>query len=245
MAALIRHITQEPALIAPHLLGTPLATFRRRLAAYLVDLFLFGLVFGSLFCGLTLLKIHRTDPTLMSRLWATAGGTVAADSLANRVLLMDCLAVVDAVTPEALPPELAAQVRARNEEAIRAVFGDGDNKTLTFTSGPTRLTGDRFELGLDFLLGSYSSLLGWGALFVGWFTVWTWLGRGRTPGKALLRVQIKKLDGRPLSWWDAFGRSAGYGASAGTLLLGFLEAIWHPNRQAIHDRIAGTVVVRR
>lgn len=61
----------------------------------------------------------------------------------------------------------------------------------------------------------------------------------------LFGLQIVKLDGKPLSWWDAFGRSGGYGASAATAFLGFLEAIWHPNRQAIHDRICGTVVIRR
>jgi len=27
-------------------------------------------------------------------------------------------------------------------------------------------------------------------------------------------------------------------------MLGFLEAIWRPKRQAIHDKIAGTVMIR-
>ncbi len=29
-----------------------------------------------------------------------------------------------------------------------------------------------------------------------------------------------------------------------TFGLGFLEALWNPNRQTIHDRISGTVVLR-
>jgi len=55
---------------------------------------------------------------------------------------------------------------------------------------------------------------------------------------------VARLDGRPLRWWDAFGRAGGYSASAATLLLGFLEMIWDPNRQTLHDRIAATVVLR-
>ena len=79
---------------------------------------------------------------------------------------------------------------------------------------------------------------------MGWFTLWLRLTRGRSPGKYLFRMRVVRLDGKKLGWWDAFSRAGGYSASAATLLLGFLEAIWHPNRQAIHDRIAGTVVVR-
>ena len=42
----------------------------------------------------------------------------------------------------------------------------------------------------------------------------------------------------------AFGRAGGYSASLSTFGLGFLEALWNPNRQTIHDRISGTVVLR-
>jgi len=60
----------------------------------------------------------------------------------------------------------------------------------------------------------------------------------------LLRIRVLRLDNKRLTLWDAFGRAGGYSASVATLGLGFLEALWHPNRQAIHDRIARTVVVR-
>ena len=81
-------------------------------------------------------------------------------------------------------------------------------------------------------------------MFVAWFTLWTLITRGRSPGKALVRIRVVRLDGKEMRLWDCFSRSAGYSASAATLLLGFLEVIWDPNRQAIHDKIAGTVVVR-
>ena len=52
------------------------------------------------------------------------------------------------------------------------------------------------------------------------------------------------LDGRPLDLWDSFGRLSGYTAGLATGLLGFAQVFWDPNRQAIQDKIAGTVVIR-
>ena len=41
-----------------------------------------------------------------------------------------------------------------------------------------------------------------------------------------------------------FERAGGYAAGFATGLLGFAQVYWDANRQAIHDRIVGTVVVR-
>lgn len=40
------------------------------------------------------------------------------------------------------------------------------------------------------------------------------------------------------------GRFGGYAASIATGLVGFLQVLWDANRQGLHDRIAGTVVLR-
>jgi len=69
--------------------------------------------------------------------------------------------------------------------------------------------------------------------------------RGRTPGKFLFGIRIIRLDGKDIHIWQSFGRAGGYAASISTAGIGFLEAFWHPNRQTVHDRIAGTVVIRR
>lgn len=53
-----------------------------------------------------------------------------------------------------------------------------------------------------------------------------------------------RLDGRSISAFDAFSRAGGYSASLSTLGLGFFEALWDPNRRALHDKIAATVVIR-
>ena len=39
-------------------------------------------------------------------------------------------------------------------------------------------------------------------------------------------------------------RHGGYVAGIAMGMIGFLKLLWEPNRQAVEDRIAGTVVVR-
>lgn len=88
------------------------------------------------------------------------------------------------------------------------------------------------DLGLGF---------GWAAFY---FTVLTSIWKGQTLGKKLFKIRVLQLDGTPLSLWDSFGRYGGYGAGIATGLLGFLQIYWDPNRQAIHDKISSTVVIK-
>ncbi len=82
--------------------------------------------------------------------------------------------------------------------------------------------------------------LGWAALY---FTAFTTAWKGQTPGKRLMHIRVQMLGGGSIGWWDAFGRYGGYGAGFATGLLGFLQLTWDANRQAIQDKIAGTVVI--
>lgn len=82
---------------------------------------------------------------------------------------------------------------------------------------------------------------GWGAVY---FTLLTVLWDGQTIGKRWLGIRVIALSGKPLSYWDAFDRYGGYAAGFATGLLGFLQVFWDDNRQAIHDRIAFTAVIR-
>lgn len=77
-----------------------------------------------------------------------------------------------------------------------------------------------------------------------YFTAFLKLWRGLTPGKRLLGLRVVKVRGGEIGWWDAFGRFGGYAASLFTGLVGFAQVFWDPNRQGLHDRIAGTVVIR-
>ena len=82
---------------------------------------------------------------------------------------------------------------------------------------------------------------GWGTIYL---TLFTALWKGRTPGKWLLDLRVVRLTGEPVGLLRAFERAGGYAAGFATGLFGFARIWWDPNRQAIHDKIAETVVVR-
>lgn len=67
-----------------------------------------------------------------------------------------------------------------------------------------------------------------------------WALAGRTPGMALLGLRVVSTAGRPIAWFSALVRA---------LVLAYfpIGAVWcliDPRRQAIHDKLARTVVVR-
>ena len=66
---------------------------------------------------------------------------------------------------------------------------------------------------------------------------------GRTLGKKLLRLRIVELSGQPLTPLRALKRYGGYAAGIATGGLGFVQALWDPNRQCLHDKAAHTVVL--
>ncbi len=88
------------------------------------------------------------------------------------------------------------------------------------------------DLGLGF---------GWAAVY---FTLFSLLWRGQTPGKKVCNIRVVALNGEPLGLLDCFGRYGGYGAGFATGLLGFIQVYWDPNRQAIQDKISATVVIQ-
>ena len=82
---------------------------------------------------------------------------------------------------------------------------------------------------------------GWSGVY---FTLLAGALSGRTLGKIVLRIRALKTDGKPFTFFDAFVRHGGYIAGVAMGLTGFLRLLWEPNRQAVEDRIAGTVVVK-
>jgi uncharacterized RDD family membrane protein YckC len=87
------------------------------------------------------------------------------------------------------------------------------------------------ELGLGF---------GWG---IAYFSLLPAFWQGRTVGKALLKLRIAELSGRPLTPLRLLKRYGGYAAGFATGGLGFVQALWDPNRQCLHDKAAHTVVL--
>jgi uncharacterized RDD family membrane protein YckC len=68
--------------------------------------------------------------------------------------------------------------------------------------------------------------------------------RQATLGKQTMGLVVTDLDGRPLSFGRASARFALTLLSVLTLGIGYLMIAVTPRRQALHDMIAGTLVVR-
>ena len=102
-------------------------------------------------------------------------------------------------------------------------------------------------------MGGGARLAGGAVETVGWvvaicvtllnFVVLTGL-RGQTLGKWATGLRIVRLDGKPLSFLSSIVRHVvGYPVSLIILGLGFLLAVFNAQGRALHDILAGTVVV--
>lgn len=93
------------------------------------------------------------------------------------------------------------------------------------------LTGLLDDLGLGF---------GWSIVY---FSLLPALWRGQTVGKRLFGLRIVVLSGERLTPLRGLKRYGGYVAGMATGGLGFAQVLWEPNRQALHDKAAHTVVL--
>jgi uncharacterized RDD family membrane protein YckC len=66
-----------------------------------------------------------------------------------------------------------------------------------------------------------------------------------TAGKAILRIKVTDLDGRKISWGRSNARYFGRWISAVPSCLGFLMPLFTEKKQALHDLIAGCLVLRK
>jgi uncharacterized RDD family membrane protein YckC len=71
-----------------------------------------------------------------------------------------------------------------------------------------------------------------------------WKLRGSTIGGIVFDLRVVRLDGREIDWETAIIRALGCFLSLAVAGLGFIWIAFDDNRQAWHDKIAGTVVVR-
>ncbi len=82
--------------------------------------------------------------------------------------------------------------------------------------------------------------LGWGIVYFSLLPAW-W--GGQTVGKKLLRLRVVELTGKPMTVMRCLKRYGGYAAGLATGGLGFLQILWDPNRQGLHDKAAHTAVL--
>ena len=153
---------------------------------------------------------------------------------------------MDVVRREALEARLATEIAADTLGVLRSRIAALAEDVREAEEDLAETADQLEEAQSRGLFGSFRSFLdelgfgfGWASLY---FTVMLSWWKGQTIGKRLLRIRVLRLDGEPITWWVGFERAGGYAAGLATGLLGFAQIYWDANRQAIHDRIVGTVV---
>jgi uncharacterized RDD family membrane protein YckC/Tfp pilus assembly major pilin PilA len=100
------------------------------------------------------------------------------------------------------------------------------------------------------LAGSKDAVRGFGALiglFGGWlyFALFESSSLGATPGKLLIGIRVTDLEGNRIRFWHSAGRNVARILSGLPLYAGYIAAGLTKRKQAFHDMVASTLVVRR
>ena len=256
-----RAVRADTLVVAPEVVDLPLAEPWRRLAAMVIDLAAIALL--SLLSG-TFLGL--ATGALLIVLFGNSDGAPFALKLVRGVcrvlgaviVVLSVLALghvspvktggleLDAFTgrppsaamtetifvpPNATAAETAA-IAQKLERQVEALKTENRELQAAGSSWVAQARAFASTLGVTF---------GWGGVY---FTLLAGALGGRTPGKLVLRIRALRTDGKPFTFFDAFIRNGGYVAGVAMGFTGFLRLLWEPNRQAVEDKVAGTVVVR-
>lgn len=256
-----RVVSAETLSVAPQIIGRPLAEPWRRLAAMLIDLAVVGLLswlsgpWLGLATGAMLIVLFGNASTAAFALkivrWACRG--IGATMVVFAVLAIGHVsplrsrgwsldAFLDRGPSAAMkeshyvaPDASTGQLRDATDRLQRQVDAlKGEVRELRESSGSWMRQARGF-------VGALGVTFGWSGVY---FTLMAGAFGGRTLGKLLLRTRAVRISGQPITFFDAFVRHGGYVAGVAMGLTGFLKLLWDPNRQAVEDRVAGTVVVR-
>lgn len=103
------------------------------------------------------------------------------------------------------------------------------------------VVGGIFGISIDLLWGG--GLLGF-IVAAGYQWYFLTHHNGQTIGKMIMKIQVIKTDGTPISDAEAIIRYVGYLLNTPILFLGWLLAFFDNTRQGFHDKIANTYVVK-
>ena len=87
---------------------------------------------------------------------------------------------------------------------------------------------------------------GFASFIVGVIYYWYFLTQqnGQSIGKKVMGIRVVKVNGKPLEAADVIVRYVGYYIDSVVIMLGWIWALFDKDRQAWHDKLAGTVVVK-
>ncbi|HEV7757575.1 MAG TPA: RDD family protein [Acidimicrobiales bacterium] len=154
------------------------------------------------------------------------------------------VAVVAVVEPEP-EPAVAPVAYAGAVSRLAAYVVDLAAMSALLTAGSAVVvylvavvTGHQLELSSDRDLAGAGLALWWVVYFAG-----SWATTGRTPGMALFGLRVVRPDGTRASATAALVRAVTFPLSLLLFGLGFLGILFHAQRRALHDLLAGTAVV--
>jgi uncharacterized RDD family membrane protein YckC len=115
--------------------------------------------------------------------------------------------------------------------------------TATFSTGTTPTVSDSVTKGSENPIYTILSVIG--IIFGVVYPVYFIGKKGATPGKSLMKIKVIDKETKAVpGLLKAFLREIiGKLASSIFLFLGYLWAIWDKDKQAWHDKIAGTIVI--
>lgn len=257
-----RGVDAGPMAVAPEVVGQPLAEPWRRFAGIVIDLALIGLLsqlsrpWLSLATGGMLLVLFGNSAAaplalkLVRNLCRGLGGgliLVSILAIGHAPFLRDSGLNLEALTSER-PPSTAmretlylspnptsGELREATDKLQQQVEElKKENRELQRASGS-------WGYQIRSFLTALGVTFGWSGVY---FTLFAGALGGRTPGKFAVGTRVLKINGQPFTFFDAFVRHGGYVAGVAMGMTGFLNLLWEPNRRAVEDRIAGTVVVK-
>ena len=256
-----RAVTAESLSAATTVLGLPLAEPWRRLGAIIIDLVAvtllslltgpwLGLASGAMLIVLFGNAASAPIPMKAVRLFCRALGALvivlSVLALGHVSLVRDSALNLETFTgreaipamketvyvaPDASASELRTAV-AKFEKQVDALKAENARMSEVTRSWVYQSRAFASTLGVTF---------GWSGVY---FTLLAGFLNGRTLGKLVFRTRAAKTNGTPFTFFDGFVRHGGYIAGVAMGFMGFLKLLWEPNRQAVEDRIAGTVVVK-
>lgn len=91
-------------------------------------------------------------------------------------------------------------------------------------------------LNLTFMLFALTLAFAYHTLFIG--------ACGQTPGKMLMKIRVIQIDRSEMTYRRAMLREIFGKTLSAPFLLGYLMALFHPERLAAHDKIADSCVVK-
>jgi hypothetical protein len=147
----------------------------------------------------------------------------------------------DTARAEVLRPKLASTLARDSLAELRGRVGELEGENAELERDKKSAESQGLLATLLHWLDDLGIGFGWTGLY---FTAFTAMFKGQTPGKRLFGIRVLRLDGAPMSLWASFERFGGYAAGLFTGLMGYMQVYWDRNRQAIQDKISETVVIR-